>query len=112
MRMIMLGFVLIRAEYLEARGHQRFHGPYNWKLKPQFKSGQTEQGVTFSRRECVKLGVADLCHSCISGSSYTLLQGLERLHQYADKEINTYLNEDGSQDEFNNFRTKLACLTR
>ncbi|KAL8214269.1 hypothetical protein R6Q57_003718 [Mikania cordata] len=37
--------------------------------------------------------------------------GLERLHQSAEKELNTYLNEDGSQDEFNNFRTKLAGLT-
>ncbi|KAK1426350.1 hypothetical protein QVD17_15021 [Tagetes erecta] len=37
--------------------------------------------------------------------------GLERLHQCAEKELNTYLNEDGSQDEFNNFRTKLAGLT-
>ncbi|KAI3773428.1 hypothetical protein L1987_47957 [Smallanthus sonchifolius] len=38
--------------------------------------------------------------------------GLERLHQYAEKEISTYLNEDGSQDEFNNFITTLAGLTR
>ncbi|XP_076886986.1 putative E3 ubiquitin-protein ligase ARI8 isoform X2 [Bidens hawaiensis] len=37
--------------------------------------------------------------------------GLERLHQCAEKELNTYLNEDGSQEEFNNFRTKLAGLT-
>ncbi|KAI3784280.1 hypothetical protein L1987_43376 [Smallanthus sonchifolius] len=37
--------------------------------------------------------------------------GLERLHQCADMELNTYLNEDGSQDEFNNFITKLAGLT-
>ncbi|KAI7727998.1 hypothetical protein M8C21_006065 [Ambrosia artemisiifolia] len=37
--------------------------------------------------------------------------GLERLHQCAEKELNTYLNEDGSQDDFNNFRTKLAGLT-
>lgn len=38
--------------------------------------------------------------------------GLERLHQCAEKELHTYLNEDASQDEFNNFRTKLAGLTR
>ncbi|KAJ9558830.1 hypothetical protein OSB04_013444 [Centaurea solstitialis] len=37
--------------------------------------------------------------------------GLERLHQCAEKELHTYLNEDASQDEFNNFRTKLAGLT-
>ncbi|KAL8204663.1 hypothetical protein R6Q57_010286 [Mikania cordata] len=37
--------------------------------------------------------------------------GLERLHQCAEKELHTYLNDDGSQDAFNNFRTKLAGLT-
>ncbi|KVI00310.1 Zinc finger, C6HC-type [Cynara cardunculus var. scolymus] len=34
-----------------------------------------------------------------------------QLHQCAEKELHTYLNEDASQDEFNNFRTKLAGLT-
>ncbi|KAF5822971.1 putative transcription factor interactor and regulator CCHC(Zn) family [Helianthus annuus] len=37
--------------------------------------------------------------------------GLERLHQCAEKELFTYLNDDCSQDAFNNFRTKLAGLT-
>ena len=38
--------------------------------------------------------------------------GLERLHQCAEKELHSYLTEDASQDAFNNFRTKLAGLTR
>ncbi|XP_076914800.1 putative E3 ubiquitin-protein ligase ARI8 [Bidens hawaiensis] len=37
--------------------------------------------------------------------------GLERLHQSAEKELHTYLNDDSSQEAFNNFRTKLAGLT-
>lgn len=37
--------------------------------------------------------------------------GLERLHQCAEKELHTYIEAGGSQDEFNNFRTKLAGLT-
>ncbi|KAI7741644.1 hypothetical protein M8C21_017653, partial [Ambrosia artemisiifolia] len=37
--------------------------------------------------------------------------GLERLHQCAEKELHTYLNDDCSQEAFNNFRTKLAGLT-
>ncbi|KAI3511634.1 hypothetical protein L1887_18790 [Cichorium endivia] len=37
--------------------------------------------------------------------------GLERLHQCAEKELHTYLDANASQDDFNNFRTKLAGLT-
>lgn len=36
---------------------------------------------------------------------------LERLHQCVEKELQNYLTE-GTPDEFNNFRTKLAGLTR
>ncbi|XP_054811956.1 probable E3 ubiquitin-protein ligase ARI7 isoform X4 [Prosopis cineraria] len=38
--------------------------------------------------------------------------GLERLHQCAEKELQQYLNADGPSKEFNDFRTKLAGLTR
>ncbi|KAI3683425.1 hypothetical protein L1987_83928 [Smallanthus sonchifolius] len=37
--------------------------------------------------------------------------GLERLHQCAEKELHTYLNDEGVQEAFNNFRTKLSGLT-
>lgn len=38
--------------------------------------------------------------------------GLERLHQCAEKELQQYLNADGPSKEFNDFKTKLAGLTR
>lgn len=38
--------------------------------------------------------------------------GLERLHQCAEKELQTYLDADGPSKDFNEFRTKLAGLTR
>lgn len=38
--------------------------------------------------------------------------GLERLHQCAEKEFQGYLNSEGPSQEFNEFRTKLAGLTR
>ena len=38
--------------------------------------------------------------------------GLERLHQCAEKELQTYLSADGPSSDFNDFRTKLAGLTR
>nr|GMC55917.1 probable E3 ubiquitin-protein ligase ARI8 [Ipomoea batatas] len=38
--------------------------------------------------------------------------GLERLHQCAEKELQRYLNADGPSKDFNEFRTKLAGLTR
>lgn len=38
--------------------------------------------------------------------------GLERLHQCAEKELQTYLNAAGPTKDFNDFRTKLAGLTR
>lgn len=39
--------------------------------------------------------------------------GLERLHQCAEKELQTYLNSESQlAKEFNEFRTKLAGLTR
>ncbi|XP_047332215.1 probable E3 ubiquitin-protein ligase ARI8 isoform X2 [Impatiens glandulifera] len=37
--------------------------------------------------------------------------GLERLHQCAEKDLQTYLNADGPSPDFNDFRTKLAGLT-
>ncbi|KAJ8563390.1 hypothetical protein K7X08_031842 [Anisodus acutangulus] len=37
--------------------------------------------------------------------------GLERLHQCAEKELQTYLNATASCKDFNDFRTKLAGLT-
>uniref|UniRef100_A0A5B7BBL2 RBR-type E3 ubiquitin transferase n=1 Tax=Davidia involucrata TaxID=16924 RepID=A0A5B7BBL2_DAVIN len=37
--------------------------------------------------------------------------GLERLHQCAEKDLQTYLNADGPSNDFNDFRTKLAGLT-
>ncbi|KAI3927436.1 hypothetical protein MKW92_044426 [Papaver armeniacum] len=37
--------------------------------------------------------------------------GLERLHQCAEKELQTYLNADGPSEGFNDFKTKLAGLT-
>ncbi|XP_023748684.1 probable E3 ubiquitin-protein ligase ARI8 [Lactuca sativa] len=37
--------------------------------------------------------------------------GLERLHQCAEKELHTHIDGNASQEEFNNFRTKLAGLT-
>lgn len=38
--------------------------------------------------------------------------GLERLHQCAEKEFEGYLNSEGPSKDFNEFRTKLAGLTR
>ncbi|MCL7031870.1 hypothetical protein MKW94_017821 [Papaver nudicaule] len=38
--------------------------------------------------------------------------GLERLHQCAEKELQTYLQADGPSEGFNDFKTKLAGLTR
>lgn len=38
--------------------------------------------------------------------------GLERLHQCAEKELQTFLNGTGPSKDFNDFRTKLAGLTR
>ncbi|KAL6516780.1 putative E3 ubiquitin-protein ligase ari8 [Orobanche hederae] len=38
--------------------------------------------------------------------------GLERLHQCAEKEFQVYLNSESPSKDFNEFRTKLAGLTR
>ncbi|KAL5998098.1 hypothetical protein ACLOJK_009033 [Asimina triloba] len=38
--------------------------------------------------------------------------GLERLHQCAEKELQIYLDAEGPSKDFNEFRTKLAGLTR
>ncbi|KAF2300199.1 hypothetical protein GH714_010634 [Hevea brasiliensis] len=38
--------------------------------------------------------------------------GLERLHQCAEKELQQFLNAEGPSKEFDEFRTKLAGLTR
>jgi len=38
--------------------------------------------------------------------------GLERLHQCAEKDLQSYLNAEGPSNDFNDFRTKLAGLTR
>jgi len=46
---------------------------------------------------------------CFSGEAEA---GLERLHQCAEKELQLYLNAEGPSKEFNEFRTKLAGLTR
>lgn len=38
--------------------------------------------------------------------------GLERLHQCAEKELQLYSDAKGPLEDFNEFRTKLAGLTR
>ena len=38
--------------------------------------------------------------------------GLERLHQCAEKELLQFVSAEGPSKEFNDFRTKLAGLTR
>ena len=38
--------------------------------------------------------------------------GLERLHQCAEKDLQNYINGDIPSNDFNDFRTKLAGLTR
>lgn len=38
--------------------------------------------------------------------------GLERLHQCAEKDLQTFLCAEGPSKEFDDFRTKLAGLTR
>ena len=38
--------------------------------------------------------------------------GLERLHQCAEKELQQFIAADGPSKEFDEFRTKLAGLTR
>ena len=38
--------------------------------------------------------------------------GLERLHQCVEKDLLQFLNADGPSKDFNDFRTKLAGLTR
>lgn len=57
-----------------------------------------------------------ICYPCVlnhrnhfSGEAES---GLERLHQCAEKELQTYLNSEGPSKDFNEFRTKLAGLTR
>lgn len=37
--------------------------------------------------------------------------GLERLHQCAEKELETYLKAEKPSDDFNDFRRKLTSLT-
>ena len=38
--------------------------------------------------------------------------GLERLHQCTEKELQVYLDAETPMKDFNDFRTKLAGLTR
>ena len=38
--------------------------------------------------------------------------GLERLHQCAEKELQGYIDGESPAKDFNDFRTKLAGLTR
>lgn len=38
--------------------------------------------------------------------------GLERLHQCAEKELHVFLEAEGPSNDFNEFHTKLAGLTR
>lgn len=38
--------------------------------------------------------------------------GLERLHQCAEKELLQFLSDESPSKDFNDFRTKLAGLTR
>lgn len=38
--------------------------------------------------------------------------GLERLHQCAEKELHQFLSDESPSSNFNDFRTKLAGLTR
>lgn len=38
--------------------------------------------------------------------------GLERLHQCAEKELHVYLEAESPSKDFNDYRTKLAGLTR
>lgn len=47
--------------------------------------------------------------ACSAGEAES---GLERLHQCAEKELQIYLSADGPSKDFNEFRTKLAGLTR
>lgn len=47
-----------------------------------------------------------ICHASEAES------GLEWLHQCAEKELQVYLNAEGPSKDFNEFRTKLAGLTR
>jgi hypothetical protein len=61
---------------------------------------------------------------CLTTSCYLMLfimyhfflgeaeSGLERLHQCAEKELQVYLEAETPLKDFNDFRTKLAGLTR
>lgn len=51
----------------------------------------------------------DLCTLCSIGEAES---GLERLHQCAEKELQVYLEAEGPSNDFNEFHTKLAGLTR
>lgn len=50
-----------------------------------------------------------LNYNLLSGEAES---GLERLHQCAEKELQQFLSAEGQSKEFNDFRTKLAGLTR
>lgn len=54
---------------------------------------------------------------CFTRANYFVLlgeaeSGLERLHQCAEKELQVFLDAVGPSKDFNEFRTKLAGLTR
>jgi len=48
----------------------------------------------------------------INGMAGEAEAGLERLHQCAEKDLQTFLEGDTPVTSFNDFRTKLAGLTR
>lgn len=50
-------------------------------------------------------------NSCLQLRTGEAEANLERLHQCAEKELQNYLS-DGTSEDFNSFRTKLAGLTR
>lgn len=78
------------------------------------------QGIWVYCFECLRIRcriVLVIC--CGLDTSVTILSsgeaesGLERLHQCAEKELQQYLNpENKPPNNFNDFRTKLAGLTR
>lgn len=60
-----------------------------------------------------QLTVIDKCVAlCIMFFLGDAESGLERLHQCAEKELQVYLEAETPLKDFNDFRTKLAGLTR
>ena len=65
--------------------------------------------MSLNRIMCYSRSIATFFLLFLSGEAES---GLERLHQCAEKELQVYLDAESPSKDFNDFRTKLAGLTR